>query len=79
MKHIKQKTYEGIGFTQEERDFLQDGYAMGIYMRTLQRDSKEYVNAYTRISQIHRDHSNLVDSINDKVAAFVKGDDDEKN
>ena len=74
MKHIKQKTYEGIGFTSEERDFLQDGYALGVYMRTLQRDSKEYINAHTRITQIHTNHSNLVVSINDKIRAYLKGD-----
>ena len=77
MKHdrfTKQTTYEGLGLTGEERDFLIDGYAIGIYMRTLQRDSAEYIAACNRLAQTHTNHSQLVDSITDKIKVFVKGD-----
>ena len=74
MKHIKKPTYEGMGFTDEERDFLIDGYAVVLYMRTLQRDSKEYLEAHCKLTKIHSDYNHLVDSINDKVKTSIKGD-----
>ena len=68
------KTYVGIGLTAEERDFLLDGYAFSVCMKALQRDSDEYKAAAIKLRNTHIKHGNLIDSINDKVKAFSKGD-----
>ena len=67
-------TYEGLGLTGEERDFLIDGYALSLQVNSLQfaKKNRQAKAAIKAIDKFNEKHQHLSDSIQDKIQLYIR-------